>query len=143
MRRHTSCAVRSTNTRVWCVKEMISKWVNIQQDNTGMKRLLLPAIQDRWHVVSFPSTWMSKHVFQSRSVRSDHRICLCSLYVSRLHDYRSEQSIDLATLRDQLVGQEWRSVGVLGTAFKWPIEYKRSLGELGIAINWQAGMAIN
>ena len=87
-------------------------------------------------MVSFSSTWMSRHVFQNRSVRSDHRICLRSLYVSRLHNSRSEQSIDLASLSDQLIGQEWRSTGVLGMAFKWSSEYERSLGELRRSFKW-------
>ena len=65
------------------------------------------------------------HVFQSRSMRSDHMICLCSFDLFRLHNSRSEQSIDLASLSDQLIGQDWRSTGVLGMAFKRSSEDER------------------
>ena len=81
-------------------------------------------------------TWLSGHVFQSRSVRSDHRICLRLLYVFRLHYSRSELSTGFANLSDQLIGQEWRSIGVLGMTFRWSSEYERALDELRIPVNW-------
>ena len=61
---------------------------------------------------------------------------LCSLNLFRLHNSRSEQLSYLASLSDQLLGQEWRLTGVLGMAFKWSSEYERSLGELRIPVDW-------
>ena len=76
---------------------------------------------------------MTRHVIRSRSTIRPQDLSAFTLCVQTS---RSEQSIDLATLSDQLIGQEWQSTGVLGIAFKKSSEYERSPGELRIPVNW-------
>ena len=90
-RRHTPCAVRSTIIRVWCLQQMIFKWCPARHHR--IEKIITACHQGQLTCVFFASTRTFRHEFKSRTLITDQRKCLFSLYVSKLFTSRSKLSL--------------------------------------------------